>query len=71
MDELKYKDTDRYYWCAWSDDVCAFGKLESGQRVTSGQPNFVHFSTEAELKEKVDSLRGSGYYDSTIEEDTE
>ena len=77
MIELKYKDTDKYYWCAWGDyekyslarklllrkDICVFGKLESGQRVTTGQPNFATFSTEAELKAKVDSLKGAGYYE--------
>ena len=50
------------YWCAWGGDVCHFGKLESGQRVTSGQPNLENFETEAELEAKVDSLKGSGYY---------
>ena len=39
MKEIKYKDTNKYYWCAWGGDVVHFGKLESGQRVTTGQPN--------------------------------
>ena len=62
MAEIKYKDTDKYYWCAWGDDVCAFGKLESGQRVTSGQPNLENYETEAELEAKVDSLNSEDYY---------
>ena len=62
MAELRYSETNNYYWCAWGDDACRFGKLESGQRVTSGQPNFENFETEAELEAKVDSLKGSGYY---------
>ena len=43
MAELKYKDTNKYYWCAWGGDVCHFGKLESGQRVGSGQPNLENY----------------------------
>ena len=62
MAEIKYKDTDMYYWCAWGDDICAFGKLESGQKVTSGQPNLENFSTEAELETKVDSIKSEDYY---------
>ena len=62
MAELRYSETNNYYWCTWGDDACRFGKLESGQRVTSGQPNFENFETEAELEAKVDSLKGSGYY---------
>ena len=62
MAELIYANTDKYYWCAWGGDVCHFGKLESGQRVASGQPNFENFTTEAELEAKVESLKGSGYY---------
>jgi len=62
MAEIKYKDTDKYYWCAWGDDVCHFGLLRDGQKVTTGQPNFESYATEAELEAKVDSLKGSGYY---------
>ena len=63
MAELKYSEIDKYYWGAWGGDVCHFGKLESGQRVTSGQPNLANYETEAELETKVDSLKGSGYYE--------
>ena len=62
MAELKYIDSDKYYWCAWGGDVCHFGKLESGQKVTTGQPNLANYAKEAELEAKVDSLKGSGYY---------
>ena len=62
MSEIKYKETDQYYWCAWGGDVVHFGKLESGQKVTTGQPNLETFDTEAELETKVDSLKTSGYY---------
>ena len=62
MAELKYKDTDKYYWCAWGGDIVHFGKLESGQRVGSGQPNLANYATESELEAKVDSLKYSGYY---------
>ena len=62
MNEIKYKNTNKYYWCAWGDDAVHFGKLESGQKVTSGQPNMESFATEAELETKVDSLKHSGYY---------
>ena len=62
MAELKYSEIDKYYWCAWGGDIVHFGKLESGQRVGTGQPNLENFSTEAELETKVDSLKGSGYY---------
>ena len=62
MAELKYKDTNKYYWCAGGDSVVHFGKLESGQKVSSGQPNLENYSTEAELETKVDSLKYSGYY---------
>ena len=63
MIELKYNDTDKYYWCAWGGDVVHFGELSSGQRVTSGQANLENYKTEAELEAKVDSLKGSGYYE--------
>ncbi len=62
MAELKYRDTDNYYWCAWGSDIVHFGKLESGQRVTTGQPNFENYATEAELEAKVDSLKSEDYY---------
>ena len=62
MAELKYKDTDKYFWCAWGGDVCHFGTLEDGQVVTSGQPNLENYDTEAELSIKVDSLKGANYY---------
>lgn len=62
MAELKYRDTDKYYWCAWGGDIVHFGEIASGQRVTSGQPNFANYATEAELETKVDSLKHSGYY---------
>ncbi len=38
------------------------GRMESGQRVTSGQPNLANYETEAELEAKVDSLKGKDYY---------
>ena len=62
MAEIKYKDTNNYYWCAWGGDIVHFGKLESGQRVTSGQPNLENYETEAELEAKVDSLKSEDYY---------
>ena len=62
MAQLKYRDTDDYYWCAWGGDVVHFGKLESGQKVTTGQPNFENYETEAELEAKVDSLKSEDYY---------
>ena len=62
MAELVYANTNNYYWCAWGGDVCAFGKLESGQRVTTGQPNLANYATEAELETKVDSLKSEDYY---------
>ena len=62
MAEIKYRDTDKYYWCAWGGDIVHFGKLESGQRVTSGQPNLANYETEAELETKVDSLKSEDYY---------
>ena len=62
MAQLKYRDTDDYYWCAWGGDVVHFGKLESGQKVTTGQPNFENYATESELEAKVDSLKSEDYY---------
>ena len=62
MAEIKYRDTDKYYWCAWGGDIVHFGKLESGQRVTSGQPNLANYATEEELEIKVDSLKSEDYY---------
>jgi len=62
MAELVYANIDKYYWCAWGGDIVHFGKLESGQRVTSGQPNLVNYATEAELETKVDSLKSEDYY---------
>ena len=54
--------TEPKYWCAFGGDVVHFGKLESGQIVTTGQPNLESFNTEAELETKVDSLKTPGYY---------
>jgi len=62
MIEIKYKNTDNYYWCAWGDDIIHFGELESGQRVTTGQPNLTNYATESELETKVDSLKSEDYY---------
>ena len=39
-----------------------FGKLESGQKVTTGQPNLENYATEEELEAKVDSLKSEDYY---------
>ena len=62
MAEIKYKDTDKYYWCAWGGDIVHFGELASGQRVTTGQPNLENYATEAELEAKGDSLKSEDYY---------
>ena len=62
MAELKYSEIDKYYWCAWGGDIVHFGKLESGQQVTTGQPNLENYETEAELETKVDSLKSEDYY---------
>ena len=59
---LEYKNTDKYYWCAWGGDVCHFGKLEADQQVSTSQPNFESYDTEAELSIKVDSLKGDNHY---------
>jgi hypothetical protein len=63
MSELKYKNTDKYYWCAWGDNITHFGQLQENQKVTTGLENFESYKTESELKAKVDSLEGAGYYD--------
>ena len=62
MAELKYKDTDKYYWCAWGGDIVHFGEIASGQKVTTGQPNLENYAKEAELEAKVDSLKSEDYY---------
>ena len=62
MKEIKYKDTNKYYWCAWGGDVVHFGKLENNQQIRTGQPNLENYATEEELEAKVDSLKTSGYY---------
>jgi hypothetical protein len=62
MTELKYKNTNKYYWCAWGADVIGFGKLESGQRVSTGLANLENYATEEELEAKVDSLKSEDYY---------
>ena len=62
MAEIKYRDTDKYYWCAWGGDIVHFGELASGQRVSTGQPNLANYATEAELETKVDSLKSEDYY---------
>ena len=62
MIRLRYKDIDKYYWCAWGGSTVHFGKLDLGQKVTTGQPNLETYATEDELEAKVDSLKTSGYY---------
>ena len=62
MAELKYKDINKYYWCAWGGDVVHFGKLENNQQVKTGQPNLENYATEGELEAKVDSLKSEDYY---------
>ena len=62
MAELKYKNINKYYWCAYEGDVVHFGKLEDGQVITTGLANLENYETESELETKVDSLKTSGYY---------
>ena len=62
MKEIKYKDTNKYYWCAWGGDVVHFGKLENNQQIRTGQPNLENYATEKELEAKVDSLKSEDYY---------
>lgn len=62
MAELKYKDINKYYWCAWGGDVVHFGQLENNQVITTGLANLENYATEKELEAKVDSLKTSGYY---------
>ena len=62
MAELKYKNINKYYWCAYEGGVVHFGKLENGQRVSTGLANLENYATEKELEAKVDSLKTSGYY---------
>lgn len=52
------------YWLAYNDDLSVFhtGVTEVGQVTTSGQPNFERFDTEAELKARVNELKGKEYY---------
>ena len=46
MAELKYKNINKYYWCAYEGDNVHFGKLETNQKVTTGLSNLESFSTE-------------------------
>ena len=62
MAELKYKNINKYYWCAYEGDVVHFGKLENGQRVSTGLANLENYATEEELEAKVDSLKSKDYY---------
>ena len=62
MKQIFYKDTDKYFWCAHGLDAAVhFGKLEDGQRVSTGQPNLENFATEAALSIRVDELGGAYY----------
>ena len=62
MAELKYKNTNKYYWCAYEGDIVHFGKLENSQRVSTGLANLENYATEKELESKVDSLKSEDYY---------
>ena len=63
---MQIKDhTEAQYWCAYSTDLTVFhiGKLEVGQVLSTGQPNLESFATEAELRTRIDELKGEGWYD--------
>ena len=62
MAELKYKDINKYYWCAYEGNAVHFGQLINNQRVSTGLANLENYATEEELEAKVDSLKTSGYY---------
>ena len=64
MNEIKYPKT-RQYWCAYSDDLDNFliGVTETNQVTTMILPNLDCFETEAELRTRVDELKGEGWYD--------
>ncbi len=62
MAELKYKDINKYYWCAYEGDIVHFGKLENAQQVKTGLANLENYATEEELEAKVDSLKSKDYY---------
>lgn len=55
------------FWLAYSDDleVVHFGRLEPGRRVDTGLDHFEAFNTENELEDRVDELKGDGYYGAT------
>ena len=62
MAELKYKDINKYYWCAYEGSVVHFGQLENNQVITTGLANLENYATEKELEAKVDSLKSEDYY---------
>ena len=64
MFELKDHTVDQW-WVAYSDDKSDFlmGFTEVGLVTVGRMSNFEHFKTEAELRTRVDELKGEGWYD--------
>tara|TARA_Y100000310_G_scaffold341897_1_gene442758 strand:+ start:669 stop:905 length:237 start_codon:yes stop_codon:yes gene_type:complete len=64
------KSSENRYFVVWDEnpDRIHFGKLSDGQGLGTGLANLKSYKTESGLRTKVDSIKGSGYYDNVIKE---
>lgn len=62
MHVIENKTHDVYYLIYDDEEFLIFGKLDPGARLATGRENLEQFDTEEELEERVDEIKGVGYY---------
>lgn len=63
-----YKTTSKRFYLIEREGVFDFGYLKKGNVLTTGKPYLTNYLTEEELKNKVDSIKGDGFYDESLTE---
>tara|TARA_R110002126_G_scaffold273819_1_gene418413 strand:- start:43 stop:255 length:213 start_codon:yes stop_codon:yes gene_type:complete len=63
-----YKTTSKRFYLIEREGVFDFGYLKKGNVLTTGKPYLRNYLTEEELKNKVDSIKGDGFYDESLTE---
>ena len=63
-----YKTTSKRFYLIERDGVFDFGHVKKGNVLTTGKPYLRNYLTEEELKNKVDSIKGDGFYYESLTE---
>ena len=63
-----YKTTLKRYYLIEREGVFDFGHVKKGNVLTTGKPFLLNYLTEDELKNKVDSIKGVGFYEASKEQ---